>query len=159
MEFTKSQQLDSLDLEILSILIKDSRTPFLEIARQCHVSGGTIHVRIKKMEEMNIIKGSKLIIDTAKIGFDICCFIGINLEKASFLSQVAESLEKIPEIVELYYTTGDYSIFLKVICQNISHLQKLLADKLQIIEGVQSTSTVICLLQKLDRNIQLNELY
>ncbi|WP_423219347.1 Lrp/AsnC ligand binding domain-containing protein [Clostridium lundense] len=155
MEFTKSQQLDSLDIDILSIMLKDSRTPFLEIARQCHVSGGTIHVRMKKMEEIGIIKGSKLIIDTAKLGYDICCFIGINLEKASYLTDVAEKLEQISEIIELYYTTGQYSIFLKVICQNISHLQKLLAEKLQTIEGVQSTSTVICLLQKLDRNIKL----
>lgn len=155
MELTKNQQLDSLDMEILGVLLKDSRTPFLEIARKCHVSGGTIHVRIKKMEDMGIIKGSKLIVDTAKLGYDICCFIGINLEKASFLSSVSEELEKIPEIVELYYTTGEYSVFFKVICENISHLQKLLAEKLQVIEGVQSTSTVVCLLQKIDRNIQL----
>lgn len=155
MEFTKNQQLDSLDIDILSIMLKDSRTPFLEIARQCHVSGGTIHVRMKKMEDLGIIKGSKLIIDTTKLGYDICCFIGINLEKASYLNDVAEKLEQISEIIELYYTTGEYSIFLKVICQNISHLQRLLAEKLQTIEGVQSTSTVICLLQKLDRNIKL----
>ncbi|WP_315120681.1 Lrp/AsnC ligand binding domain-containing protein [uncultured Clostridium sp.] len=153
MDFNKSQQLDSLDLEILGILIKDSRTPYLEIARQCHVSGGTIHVRIKKMEELGIIKGSKLIIDTAKLGYDIVCFIGINLEKASYLTNVSENLEKIPEVVELYYTTGEYCIFFKLICQNISHLQKLLAEQIQIIDGVQKTSTAICLLQKLDRNI------
>lgn len=155
MNLNKNQQLDSLDIQILGIMIKDSRTPFLEIARQCHVSGGTIHVRIKKMEDLGILKGSKLIIDTAKLGYDICCFIGINLEKASFLSFVSEKLEQIPEIVELYYTTGEYSIFFKVICENISHLQKLLAEKLQTIEGVQSTSTVVCLLQKIDRNVQL----
>jgi Lrp/AsnC family transcriptional regulator for asnA, asnC and gidA len=155
MELTKNQQLDSLDMEILGVLLKDSRIPFLEIARKCHVSGGTIHVRIKKMEDMGIIKGSKLIVDTAKLGYDICCFIGINLEKASFLSSVSEELEKIPEIVELYYTTGEYSVFFKVICENIPHLQKLLAEKLQVIEGVQSTTTVVCLLQKIDRNIQL----
>ncbi|WP_125154341.1 Lrp/AsnC ligand binding domain-containing protein [Clostridium rectalis] len=155
MDLNKNQDLDTLDLQILSILIEDSRTPYLEIARRCHVSGGTIHVRIKKMEEMNLIKGSKLLIDEAKLGYDICSFVGINLEKASFLSYVAEKLKEVPEVVELYYTTGDYSIFLKVICKNISHLQKLLADKLQVIEGVQSTSTMICLLQPVDRNIRL----
>lgn len=153
MEFNKNLQLDSLDLEILSILAKDSRTAFLEIARQCHVSGGTIHIRIKKMEELGIIKGSKLIMDFPKLGYDICCFIGINLEKASYLNSVSESLEKISEIVELYYTTGEHSIFFKVVCKNISHLQTLLAEKIQLIEGVQKTSTMICLLQKLDRNI------
>ncbi|MBU5483829.1 Lrp/AsnC ligand binding domain-containing protein [Clostridium sp. MSJ-11] len=153
LEFNKSQQLDSLDLEILGILMKDSRTPYLEIARQCHVSGGTIHVRIKKMEDLEIIKGSKLIIDTAKLGYDIVCFIGINLEKASYLSNVSENLEKIPEVLELYYTTGEYCIFFKLVCQNISHLQRLLAEEIQIIDGVQKTSTMICLLHKLDRNI------
>ena len=155
MEFNKNLQLDSLDMEILSILAKDSRTPFLEIARQCHVSGGTIHVRIKKMEEIGIIKGSKLIIDTSKLGYDVCCFIGINLEKASYLNSVSESLEKITEVVELYYTTGEYCIFFKLVCKNISHLQMLLAEKIQLIEGVQRTATMVCLLQKLDRNIIL----
>lgn len=155
MEFNKSLQLDSLDLEILSILAKDSRTPFLEVARQCHVSGGTIHVRIKKMEDMGIIKGSKLIIDTSRLGYDVCCFIGINLEKASYLSSVAQNIEQIPEVVELYYTTGEYCIFFKLLCKNISHLQNLLAEKIQLIDGVQKTSTMVCLLQKLDRNIVL----
>ena len=156
MDITKNQQLDSLDLQILNMLMKDSRIPYLEIARQCNVSGVTIHVRLKKIEEMGIIKGSKLIVDTSKLGFDICCFIGINLEKASYLTEVADKLAKIPEIVELYYTTGSYSIFLKVLCKNISYLQKLLADKLQTIKGVQSTHTTICLLDKINRNIDLN---
>jgi len=153
--YGKNLQLDSLDLQILSILMKDSRIPYLEIARQCNVSGGTIHVRLKKIEEIGIIKGSKLIVDNEKLGYDICCFVGINLEKASFLSSVAYELEKIPEIIELYYTTGDYSIFLKVVCKNISHLQKLLANELQTIRGVQSTHTTICLLQKFNRNINI----
>jgi Lrp/AsnC family transcriptional regulator for asnA, asnC and gidA len=78
--------LDDLDLQILDVLIKDSRTPYLEIARQCHVSGGTIHVRMKKMEDMGIIKGTKLIIDNSKLGYDVCCFIGIFLERASPLT-------------------------------------------------------------------------
>ncbi|AJA47548.1 regulatory protein AsnC [Clostridium pasteurianum DSM 525 = ATCC 6013] len=146
--------LDELDIQILDILVKDSRTPYLEIARQCHVSGGTIHVRMKKMEDLGIIKGTKLIIDNSKLGYDVCCFIGIYLDKATAYLNVLEELKKINEIVELHYTTGEYSIFSKVICKSISHLQELLMTKIQIIDGVQRTSTFISLSQPIDRNIQ-----
>lgn len=147
--------LDELDMQILDILIKDSRTPFLEIARQCHVSGGTIHVRMKKMEDMGIIKGTKLIIDNSKIGYDVTAFIGIYLDKASAFNSSLEELSNIKEIVELHYTTGEYSIFSKIICRNISDLQNLLLHKIQAIEGVQRTDTLISLSQPIDRNIQL----
>lgn len=147
--------LDDLDLQILDILIKDSRTPFLEIARKCHVSGGTIHVRMNKMEEMGIIKGAKLIIDNSKLGYDVCCFIGIYLDNASYFSSVLSELEKIKEVVELHYTTGEYSIFVKVICRSITNLHELLMNKIQPIEGIQRTDTFISLSQYIDRNIEL----
>ena len=147
--------LDELDLQILDILIKDSRTPFLEIARKCHVSGGTIHVRMKKMEDLGIIKGTKLMIDNSKLGYDVPCFIGIYLDKAASYPNVLESLNNIKEIVELHYTTGEYSIFMKVICKNISDLQNLLLNKIQAIEGIQRTDTLISLSQPIDRNIEL----
>lgn len=147
--------LDDLDLQILDVLIKDSRTPYLEIARQCHVSGGTIHVRMKKMEEMGIIKGTKLIIDNSKLGYDVCCFIGIFLEKASSFDIALAQMSNIPEIVELHYTTGQYSIFLKVICKSINDLQNLLRTKIQAVDGIQRTDTFISLFQPIDRNIQL----
>ena len=147
--------LDDLDLQILHVLIKDSRTPYLEIARQCHVSGGTIHVRMKKMEEMGIIKGTKLIIDNSKLGYDVCCFIGIFLEKASSFDIALAQMSNIPEIVELHYTTGQYSIFLKVICKSINDLQNLLRTKIQAVDGIQRTDTFISLFQPIDRNIQL----
>jgi Lrp/AsnC family transcriptional regulator, regulator for asnA, asnC and gidA len=147
--------LDELDYQILDILIKDSRTPYLEIARQCHVSGGTIHVRMNKMQEMGLIKGTKLIIDTSKLGYDVCCFIGIFLDKASSYPDVLEQLKEIKEIVELHYTTGAYSVFIKVICKSITHLQDLLMNRLQVISGIQSTDTFITLSQPIDRNISL----
>ena len=154
-----SQQLDELDYQILSILFNDSRTPFLEVARQCHVSGGTIHVRMKKMEELGIIKGTKLIVNNSKLGYDVCCFIGIRLDKSSSFANVLEELKKINEIVELHYTTGEYSILIKVLCKNITHLQDLLMNKIQAINGVQSTNTFISLLKPIDRNIQLDQTY
>ncbi|OPJ62463.1 Lrp/AsnC ligand binding domain-containing protein [Clostridium oryzae] len=154
MSIYNNPQLDELDYQILEILIKDSRTPYLEIARMCHVSGGTIHVRMKKMEDMGIIKGTKLLIDTSKLGYDICCFLGIYLDKSSSISYVLEEMKKIKEIVELHYTTGDYSIFAKVICKSIAHLQDLLMNKVHIINGIQRTDTFISLSQPIDRNIQ-----
>lgn len=148
-------QLDDLDIQILSILFNDSRIPFLEVARQCHVSGGTIHVRMKKMEDMGIIKGSKLLVDNSKLGFDVCCFIGIKLDKSCSCSYVCEELKKIREIVELHYTTGEFSILIKVICKNIPHLHDLLMNHIQSIEGVQNTIEFISLNQPIERNIEL----
>lgn len=147
--------LDDLDLQILDILVKDSRTPYLEIARQCHVSGGTIHVRMKKMEEMGIIKGTKLILNNPKLGYDVCCFIGIYLDKAATYTNVLDSMKEIKEIVELYYITGEFSIFAKVICKSIDDLQDLLINKIQMINGIQRTNTFISLSQPIDRNIEI----
>ncbi|MBA5850115.1 Lrp/AsnC ligand binding domain-containing protein [Clostridium sp. cel8] len=152
----KVNGLDDLDIQILDIMIKDSRTPFLEIARRCHVSGGTIHVRMKKMEDMNIIKGTKLIIDNSKLGYDVCCFIGVYLDRAKNFNEVLEEMRAIKEIVELHYTTGDYSIFIKVICKNIADLQNLLINKIQAIDGIQRTNTFISLYQPIDRSIQID---
>lgn len=150
----KINELDDLDIQILEILIKDSRTPYLEIARKCHVSGGTIHVRMKKMEDIGIIRGTKLILDNTKLGYDVCCFIGIFLDKASSFNKVLNQLDQIKEVVELHYTTGEYSIFIKVICKSISHLQDLLMNKIQVISEIQRTDTFISLSQLIDRNIQ-----
>lgn len=155
MSFIINSQLDDLDLQILDILIKDSRTPYLEIARVCHVSGGTIHVRMKKMEDLGIIKGTKLILDMPKLGYDVCCFVGIYIDKASSFNYVIEEMSKIKEVVELHYTTGDYSVFAKVICKSISNLQELLMNRINTIDGIQRTSTFVSLSQPIDRNIQL----
>lgn len=150
-----SVTLDDLDLQILDILIKDARTPYLEIARICHVSGGTIHVRMKKMEDLGIIKGTKILLDMAKLGYDVCCFIGVYLDKTSSFQDAVNEMAKIKEIVELHYTTGAYTLFVKVICKNISHLQELLLSSINLIPGVQRTDTFISLSQPVDRNVRL----
>jgi Lrp/AsnC family transcriptional regulator for asnA, asnC and gidA len=110
---------------------------------------------MKKMEDIGIIKGTKLLIDNAKLGYDVCCFIGINLDKSSSYNYVVEEIKNIKEVVELHYTTGEFQIFIKVVCKNISHLQDLLMNKIQVISGVQSTNAFISLLQPIDRNIIL----
>lgn len=152
-----SNELDDLDVQILDILIQDSRTPYVEIARQCHVSGGTIHVRMKKMEDLGIIRGTKLIVDYGKLGYDVCCFIGIYLEKDSAFDDVIEKLKGMSEIVELHFTTGQYSIFMKVVCKSINELQNLIRKKIHVVEGVQRTDTFISLLQPIERNIQIDQ--
>lgn len=148
-------QLDDLDLQILDILIKDCRTPYLEIARICHVSGGTIHVRMKKMEDMGIIEGTRILLNLPKLGYDVCCFVGIYVDKTSSFQYVFDEMAKIKEVVELHLTTGDYSIFGKVVCKNIADLQDLLMNKINTIDGIQRTHTFVSLSQPINRNIQL----
>ena len=155
MSLNLSYQLDELDLQILELLIKDCRTPYLEIARICHVSGGTIHVRMKKMEELGIIKGTRILLNLPKLGYDVCCFVGIYVDKTSSYDSVFEELSKIKEVVELHLTTGNYSIFAKVICKNISDLQHILLNKINVITGIQRTDTIISLDQRVDRNISI----
>lgn len=148
-------QLDELDLQILDILIKDCRTPYLEIARLCHVSGGTIHVRMKKMEELEIIKGTRIILNLPKLGYDVCCFVGIYIDKTSSYNDVYDEMSKIKEVVELHLTTGNYSIWAKVICKNIIDLQDILVNKINVIPGIGRTDTIISLNQPIDRNISI----
>lgn len=155
MALNQHPQLDELDLQILDLLIKDSRTPYLEIARICHVSGGTIHVRMKKMEEMGIIKGTRIVLDLPKLGYDVCCFVGIYIDRTSSFKNVFEELSKIKEVVELHLTTGDYSVFAKVICKNTTDLQDILLNKINVIDGIQRTETIISLEQPIDRNITI----
>lgn len=155
MALISNTHLDELDLQILELLIKDCRTPYLEIARICHVSGGTIHVRMKKMEDMGIIRGSRIVLNLPKLGYDVCCFVGIYVDKTSSFSSVFEDMSHIKEVVELHLTTGDYSMFAKVVCSNISDLQDLLLNKINNIDGIQRTDTFISLSQPIDRNISL----
>lgn len=148
-------QLDELDLQILDLLIKDCRTPYLEIARICHVSGGTIHVRMKKMEDMGIIKGTRILLNLSKLGYDVCCFVGIHVDKTSSFTSVFDEMGKIKEVVELHLITGSYSIFAKVVCKNITDLQDILMNRINTIQGIQSTDTFISLSQPIDRNITI----
>ncbi|EIA30267.1 AsnC-family transcriptional regulator [Candidatus Arthromitus sp. SFB-5] len=150
--------LDKLDLDILGILIKDCKTPYLEIARMCHVSGGTIHVRMKKMEDMGILLGYNLSLDLTKLGFDICCFVAIYTDSTSYIQDVINDLQNINEITELHVTTGDFEILTKVICKNIEHLQDMLVNKINKIKGINRTNTFISLIQKINRNVLLGNI-
>ena len=151
----KSPDIDEVDRQILSILMIDAKTPFTDIAKIIHVSGGTVHVRMRKMEQLGIVTGASLTIDYTKLGYDISAFLGIYLDKSSLYDEVADELKKIPEIVEAHYTTGLYSIFAKIICRDTSHLKEVLHDKIQKIGGIQRTETFITLQESINRPIKI----
>jgi Lrp/AsnC family transcriptional regulator for asnA, asnC and gidA len=147
----KNFDIDNVDLKILSLLMQDANMPYTEVGKKVFVSGGTVHVRMRKMEEMGIVKGAQLNIDYAKIGWDITAFLGIYLDKSSLYNQVAEELRKIREIVNIHYTTGNYSIFAKIICRDTQHLREVLHDKIQKVGGIQRTETFISLDESINR--------
>ena len=151
----KKFELDPLDYKILEILVKDANLPYTEIGSRLDVSGGTVHVRMKKMESLGIVKGAQLLIDYSKIGWDITAFLGIYLDKSSLYEDVAKQLEQIPEVVNIHYTTGIYSIFSKIICRDTQHLREVLHDKIQRVTGIQRTETFISLEESLIRNTPL----
>ncbi|MBX7243280.1 MAG: Lrp/AsnC ligand binding domain-containing protein [Bacteroidia bacterium] len=151
--------LDALDRTILDILMKDARTPYLEIARICNVSGATVHLRIQKLERMGIISGSRLTINYHQLGLGICAFLGIYLDKCNHFEEIFQQMKGIPEIVECHYTTGIYAIFLKVYCRDTQHLRDLLLEKIQTIPYVRRTETFISLEQKFDREPEIDQLF
>ena len=138
-------KLDELDKKILEKLLSDSRTSYQEIARDLIVSGGTIHVRINKMKEAGVIKGSKLVLDVGKLGLEFQAFVGINLVNARDYKTVLEKLKDFPEIVEVHYTTGGFSLFAKTLTKNSKEFHLFLIEKLQSIQEIQSTETIISL--------------
>lgn len=148
-------EIDNLDRQILSLLMEDVTIPYTEIAKKLLVSGGTIHVRMKKLKDIGVVKGSQLVVDPAKLHYDITAFIGVYLEKGSLYHDVAEELRKLPEVVELHYTTGAYSMFAKITCKNTLNLREVLNGKIQSIKGIERTETFISLEESIKRQIQL----
>jgi len=149
----ENYEIDNLDREIITALIKDARTPFLELGRKLNVSAGTIHVRVEKLRKAGVITGSQLKIDAKKLGMDVCCFIGIILRSANDYQKALEHLRDFSEVTEVHYTTGNYSLFIKVITKNIDSLYQFLSAKLQAIKEIQSTETFISLQSPVQREI------
>ena len=135
------QRIDRLDKKILKLISKDARIPFLEVARECNVSGAAIHQRIQKLRNIGVIKGSEFIIDTYKIGYQTCAYIGITLSDVKKFNDVVNHLKNIPEVVECHYTTGKYSMFIKIYAKDNKHLLRLILEKLSSIPGVGHTET------------------
>jgi Lrp/AsnC family transcriptional regulator, regulator for asnA, asnC and gidA len=157
MKIDHSTQIDSLDRKILSILTKNARMPFLEVARECDVSGAAIHQRVQRLTKLGIISGSQFMVDPKMLGFHTCAFIGIFLDNAALFNDVSEKLMKIPEITQCHYTTGQYAMFLEVYAKDNDHLRKVLADKIQSITGVMRTETFISLEVMVDRQLPVLE--
>ncbi len=148
-------QIDNVDLQILEILSENARTAYTEIAEKLLVSPGTIHVRMKKMEAAGMVKGTEIVVDPIKLGFDLTAFIGVFLDKGATYNDVIDQLKEIDEITEAYYTTGGYSIFLKVMCKNTENLRDVLNQKIQRVGGIQRTETIISLEQSIRRKAPL----
>jgi Lrp/AsnC family transcriptional regulator, regulator for asnA, asnC and gidA len=145
--------LDKLDLQIIHEMLHGEDVPYAELGKKLFVSGGTIHVRIKKLEELGIVKGKRIAVDLKQLGYDISAFVGVYLEKSSLYDVVAKELEGIPQIVRLNYTTGNYSMFIEIVCKDINELRTVLHDDLQNIKGIERTETFISLDEGFNRNV------
>lgn len=150
-------RIDSLDRRILNRLTRNARIPSRDIAEECGVSRAAIHQRIQRLQEMKVITGSSYIIDPRALGYSTCTYIGVKLEKGSLYRDAVREIEKIPEVVECHFTTGPYSMLIKVYAQDTHHLMELLNDKIQHVPGVTETETLISLEQSLNRQIQITE--
>jgi Lrp/AsnC family transcriptional regulator for asnA, asnC and gidA len=145
--------LDGIDKIILHHLMQDARIPILAIAKEVGISGAAIHQRLRKLEASGLIKGSKFVIDSKVLGFKTLAFVGIFLDNAAIYKEAIEKLKSIPEVIESHYTTGNYAIFIKILCKDNEHLMKLLNNQIQAINGVSRTETFISLDQQIDRQI------
>lgn len=150
--------LDKLDFQIIQEMMEDAEISYADLGKKLFVSGGTIHVRIKKLEELKVVKGKRLSVDLKSLGYDVIAFIGIYLEKSSLYDSVAKELKKVKQIVRLNYTTGNYSMFAEIVCKDIQELRFVLHDELQKIKGIERTETFISLEESLDRNVVVSPL-
>ena len=151
----RNYELDDTDRKILNLLIQDAKMPYTEIARKVHVSGGTVHVRMARLEELGIVQGATLRIDFQKLGYGVNAFLGIYLLRSSVYASVVEQLREIPEVVSIHFTTGAYGVFARLICRDTQHLHDVLHDRVQLIEGIERTETLISLEEVINRPAQL----
>ena len=151
----KKVLIDGLDKVILKALMTNARKSINEIAKTAGISGAAVHQRLKKLEKTNLISGSQLVINPKVLGYKTMAFIGIYLDKAIRNPVAVKQLEKIPEVIECHYTTGNWSILIKILCEDNQHLMNVLNHKIQIIEGVSRTETFISLDQQIKRQIKI----
>ena len=151
----KDLHIDGIDKIILKELINDARTPILSIARKVGISGAAIHQRLRKLEVSGLVSGSNLVLNPKVLGYKTLAFVGIFLDSASKYSAAIKRLKEIPEVVESHYTTGNYAVFIKILCRDNEHLMNLLNKEIQSIKGVARTETFISLDQQIKRQIQL----
>jgi Lrp/AsnC family transcriptional regulator for asnA, asnC and gidA len=151
----KRPHLDSLDIKILQMLASNARKPFLEIARECNVSGAAIHQRIAKLTTLGVIKGSECLIEPSAVGYDTCAYIGFFLKEPDQFNFVVEELKKIPEVVECHFTTGQYDMFIKLLARNNDHLLHLIHTRLQPL-GLARTESLISFKEVFKRQVPID---
>ena len=151
----ESLNIDKLDLQILGQMMENAEISYADLGKKLFVSAGTIHVRIRKLQQAGVIAGSRYQVDLKTLGYDVIAFIGIYLKESSLYDAVAKELQKIPEIVRLNYTTGNYSMFAEIVCRDIKELRSVLHDQLQKIKGIERTETFISLEESFRRNVEV----
>ncbi len=151
-----NSQLDSLDHKILETLSLNARKPYLEIARECGVSGAAIHQRIQKLQTLGVIKGAEALIEPTAVGYDTCAYIGFFLNDTSKFDEIVNKLKDIPEVVECHLTTGKYDLLIKLFAKNNNHLLKIIQSKIQTL-GLARTETLISFQEVFRRQIPITE--
>ena len=152
-----SYHIDQIDQKILAFLVKNARMPFMEIARECGVSGAAIHQRVKRLEANGVITGSRLLVKPQALGLNVCAFISVSLSEANKYPEVIEAFRKISEIVECHFVTGRHALLLKIYCFDHDHLMEILVNTIQKIPYVQSTETMISLDQAIERQVWVKD--
>ena len=152
---TKMEKIDELDRRILKIITQSARIPFKDVAEQCGVSRAAVHQRVQKMFDNGVITGSSYHVQPKMLGYQLCVYIGITMEKASMYNQVISALKEIPEIVEAQYTLGAFGVLIKVYAHDNEHLLELLNTKIQTIPGVLDTTTLTALSQPIYRQLPI----
>ncbi len=150
-------EIDNTDIQILNTLMENAFTPYTEIGKKLFISAGTVHVRMNKLEKLGIVRPPQLQLDLTKLGMDITAFIGIYLVRSDMYDKVVTQLKKIDEVLSCNYTTGNYSLFLKMVCRDTQHLRVVLHDKIQKIDGISRTETLISLEESFNRPMQIRE--
>ena len=148
-------QIDNIDLKILNILSSNAKMPYKEVAKKVFVSGGTVHVRMRKLEKMGVVRGTKLDIDYARLGYNISCYMGIYLEKSYLYKNAVDSLKRIPEVVEIHAITGQYTIFIKILCKDTPHFREILDTKIHKVKGITRTESFMSIEETLKGSISL----
>lgn len=150
------EKIDELDRKILKIITRNARIPFKDVAEKCGVSRAAIHQRVQKMFDNNVITGSGYQVDPQALGYNLCVLIGVQLASGVMDDSVVAELEKIPEVVDEFYTLGAYSIMLRVYARDNKHLVQLLA-KIHEINGISKTETLTCLEQRINRPLPIGK--
>ncbi|EFL46028.1 Lrp/AsnC family transcriptional regulator [Prevotella disiens] len=149
------EKIDKLDRKILGILSQNARIPFKDVAAECGVSRAAIHQRVQHLIENGVIVGSGFEVNPKSLGYTTCTYVGLNLERGSMYRKVVERINTIPEVIECHFTTGSYTMLVKLYAKDNEQLMDLLNNKLQSIPGVVSTETLICLEQSIKREIPI----